>query len=346
MLIELRKGITIDPCTFTAIIGPAQVAKDLITTNSDLQRYLFLYVSGNYSRILTHVSRTSTNFDVRRAFSAHQLFTILNEVSHTVIFIEHDPTLFDGAWDMIAPIAGALNQISHESTVILYSSVADRSFSLLTRKCPGCHLFSSGRPGKGRGGIFPEKSRTTRGTDDTGCGDEISKNRSGKLVSGLFDVDRIEFHRFDAFLGHEPFGERLELAPVPVDEDYFEAPLVGHVGVERCLDNRMELVLNIRDIGEEPALLVIVDHRNNALTHSLHIRHPLVIGNVGTDRVAYSFRTGGIPAVVQDFIKPVEQVFGKGYPYPGKVVVHVSSYPLGEYQNCFLFNIVKKSKNS
>jgi DNA polymerase I len=133
MLIELRKGITIDPCTFTAIIGPAQVAKDLINTNSDLQRYLFLYVSGNYSRILTHVSRTSTNFEVRRAFTAHQFFTILNEVSHTVVFIEHDPTLFDGAWEMIAPIAGALGQISRESTVILYSPVADRSFSLLTR---------------------------------------------------------------------------------------------------------------------------------------------------------------------------------------------------------------------
>ena len=133
MFIELRNGITIDPCSFAAVVGPAQVAKDLINTNRDLQRYLFLYVSGNYSRILTDVSRTSTNFDVRRAFTAHQFFTILNEVSHTVVFIEHDPTLFDGAWDMIAPIAGALCQISRESTVILYSPVADRSFTLLTR---------------------------------------------------------------------------------------------------------------------------------------------------------------------------------------------------------------------
>jgi hypothetical protein len=133
MLIEVKKGTTIEPCTFTAVIGPSQVATDLINTNRDLQRYLFLYVSGNYSRILTHVSRTSTNFDVRRAFTAHQLLTILNEVSHTVVFIEHDPTLFDGAWEIIAPIAGALGQISRESTVILYSPSADRSFSLLTR---------------------------------------------------------------------------------------------------------------------------------------------------------------------------------------------------------------------
>ena len=134
MRIELRKGTTIEPCTFTAVIGPAQVAIDLINTNSDLQRYLFLYVSGNYSRVLTHVGRTSTNFDVRRAFTAHQLFTILNEISHTVVFIEHDPTLFDGAWEMIAPISGVLGQVSRESTVILYSPSADRSFSLLTRE--------------------------------------------------------------------------------------------------------------------------------------------------------------------------------------------------------------------
>lgn len=43
MLIELRKGTTIEPCTFTAIIGPSPVAIDLINTNSDLQRYLFLF---------------------------------------------------------------------------------------------------------------------------------------------------------------------------------------------------------------------------------------------------------------------------------------------------------------
>ena len=157
MRIELRKGITIESCTFTAVIGPEQVAKDLINNNSNLQRYLFLYVSGNYSRILTHVNRTSTNFDIQRAFTAHQLFTILNDMSHTVVFIEHDPTLFDGAWDMIAPIAGALGQISRESTVILFSPVADRSFSLLTRNARHVISFLKDEPARTGAGSVSEK---------------------------------------------------------------------------------------------------------------------------------------------------------------------------------------------
>jgi hypothetical protein len=45
--------------------------------------FLFLYVSGNYSRLLSSINRSSKNFEVRRAFTAHQLFTIL-KVSHTV----------------------------------------------------------------------------------------------------------------------------------------------------------------------------------------------------------------------------------------------------------------------
>ncbi|HUH79394.1 MAG TPA: hypothetical protein VLY83_05800 [Methanoregula sp.] len=133
MRIELSQGATIEPCSFTALIGPAGIATEMINTNSDLQRYLFLFVSGNYSRILTRVGRSSSNFDVRRAFTAHQLFTILQEAAHTVIFIEHDPTLFDGAWEMIAPVAGALGEIGREATVILYSPCADRPFSLLAR---------------------------------------------------------------------------------------------------------------------------------------------------------------------------------------------------------------------
>jgi len=132
MRIELQ-GAAIEPCTFTAVIGPAGIATGMINTQSDLQRYLFLFVSGNFSRILTQVGRSSANFDVRRAFTAHQLLTILQEAAHTVIFIEHDPTLFDGAWNMVAPLAGALGEIGREATVILYAPGADRSFSLLAR---------------------------------------------------------------------------------------------------------------------------------------------------------------------------------------------------------------------
>ena len=141
MLIELPNGTTIEPCTFTALIGPPAMAVAMINNSRDLQRYLFLYISGNFSRILTHVDRNSARFNIRRAFTAHQLVTILNEAEHTILFIEHDPTLFDGAWNMVAPIAGALEQVSREATVILYSPSADRSFSILSRNAQNVVCF-------------------------------------------------------------------------------------------------------------------------------------------------------------------------------------------------------------
>jgi hypothetical protein len=74
------------------------------------------------------------NFEIRRAFTAHQLFTILKEVSHTVLLLEHDPTLFDGADEVMPQIAGMLKDISRESLVILYAPSIDRSFSVLMRQ--------------------------------------------------------------------------------------------------------------------------------------------------------------------------------------------------------------------
>jgi hypothetical protein len=65
-----------------------------LNNNIDLQRFFFLYLSGNYSRLLSSINRSSRIFEVRRVFAAHQLFTILKEVSHTFLLMEHDPTLF------------------------------------------------------------------------------------------------------------------------------------------------------------------------------------------------------------------------------------------------------------
>jgi hypothetical protein len=143
MLIELRKGMTLHPGTFNAVIAPEKVMVAALNNNTDLQRFLFLYVSGNYSRLLSSISRSSKNFEVRRAFTAHQLFTILKEASHTVVLVEHDPTLFDGAEVMIPQIAGMLKEVGRESLVILYSPSNDHTFSLLMRQAD--HLIEIAR---------------------------------------------------------------------------------------------------------------------------------------------------------------------------------------------------------
>jgi hypothetical protein len=144
MLIELRKGMTLHPCTYNAVVAPEKVMIAALNNNIDLQRFLFLYVSGNYSRLLSSINRSSKNFEVRRAFTAHQLFTILKEVSHTVLLLEHDPTLFDGAAEMIPQIAGMLKDIGRESLVIVYTPSIDRSFSVLMRQAD--HIIEIATP--------------------------------------------------------------------------------------------------------------------------------------------------------------------------------------------------------
>ena len=116
------------------MVAPEKVLITAINSNADLQRFLFLYLGGNYSRILSGVNRQSKNFDVRRGFTAHQLLTMLREAAHTVVFIEHDPTLFDQAMNMLEPLAGTLKDLSRDSLVVLYTPVADRTFLALARR--------------------------------------------------------------------------------------------------------------------------------------------------------------------------------------------------------------------
>ena len=89
MLIELRKGMTLHPCTFNAVIAPEKVMISALNNNIDLQRFLFLYVSGNYSLLLSSINRSSKNFEVRRAFTAHQLFT-MRQADHIIEIVPAD----------------------------------------------------------------------------------------------------------------------------------------------------------------------------------------------------------------------------------------------------------------
>ncbi|MDP2796113.1 MAG: hypothetical protein Q8N94_01210 [Methanoregula sp.] len=171
MLIELSKGITLHPGSFTAVIAPEKKILSALNSNADLQRFLFLYVCGNYSRILSGISRTSNNFEVRRPFTADQLLTVIHESSHTIVFVEHDPTLFDGAERLLDPISSALKQAGRDALVILWVPASDRSFAALIRQAdriieiipegpaPDRSGFGSQRSCR-KGGVVPRAQKT------------------------------------------------------------------------------------------------------------------------------------------------------------------------------------------
>jgi hypothetical protein len=134
MQITLRKGITLRQGTFSAVVAPERLIIPALAGNPELERFLFLYVCGNYSRLISHIGRSSSNFEVQRPFTADQLLTVVKEAGHTVIFIEHDATLFESAERLIVPVGSALKEAGREALVILYSPVMDRSFAALSRQ--------------------------------------------------------------------------------------------------------------------------------------------------------------------------------------------------------------------
>lgn len=158
MLIELSKGITLHPGSYTAVIAPEKKILAALNSNADLQRFLFLYVCGNYSRILSGISRTSTHFEVRRPFTADQLLTVIHEAGHTIVFVEHDPTLFEGAERLLGPIASALRQAGREALVILWAPASDRSFAALIRQADRIIEIVPGGPAPDRFGFASQRS--------------------------------------------------------------------------------------------------------------------------------------------------------------------------------------------
>jgi DNA polymerase I len=133
MLIELRKAL--HPGTLNAVIAPGKVMVSALNTNTDLQRFRILFMSGDYTRLLSSINPAYGNFDARRAFTvAHRFFTKLKEADRTVALPEYDSTLFDWVETMLPQIAGMLKEIGCESLMIPYIPSVNRAFSVLMRQ--------------------------------------------------------------------------------------------------------------------------------------------------------------------------------------------------------------------
>lgn len=132
MEIELHPAVSLLQDTFNILVAPPELLVDAINNDPNLQRYKVLFISGNYSRILSHLNRNITEMDVRRAFTSFQLMTILDENHHTFLILEHDPLLYEDAREMVEYIAQHLRQTSREATVLLYAHAMDPHLEKIT----------------------------------------------------------------------------------------------------------------------------------------------------------------------------------------------------------------------
>jgi DNA polymerase I len=148
MEFDLQPGISLQSGTFSAVVAPEELILVLLNGADELQRFMFLFVSGSCSRLLSGIGRTSTRFDIRRAFTSHQLLGILQDAYHTVVFIEHDGTLYDGAPEMLEPVSAAMGELARSALVILYTPRRDAEFDALARRADRFFVFFN--PAAGR----------------------------------------------------------------------------------------------------------------------------------------------------------------------------------------------------
>ena len=125
MEIELCPPVSLLPETFNVLVAPVELMAGAINSHPELQRYKILFISGNYSRILSRLDRKITELEIRRAFTVFQLMAILEENHHSFLIIEHDPMLYEDAKEMVEYVAQALKQTSREATILLYSPALD-----------------------------------------------------------------------------------------------------------------------------------------------------------------------------------------------------------------------------
>lgn len=134
MEFDLHPSVTLRSGTFSAVVAPEEVVLAGLNDNPVLRRFLFLFVSGNYSRVLPGINRRSVSIEVRRAFTAFQFLQILRESYHTIIFVEHDPSLYEGTGeDMASQVGESLRQLGQSALVVLYAESPDPSFNDMAR---------------------------------------------------------------------------------------------------------------------------------------------------------------------------------------------------------------------
>ncbi len=125
MDLELHPTVSLKERSFNVLVAPREHFVAMLNRNLNLQRYKVLFVNGNFSGILSRLHRRFTELEIRRGFTTFQLMTILEEAHHSLIIIEHDPSLYQDSQEMVEYVSKAMREASHEAAVLLYSPGID-----------------------------------------------------------------------------------------------------------------------------------------------------------------------------------------------------------------------------
>ncbi|MBN1168044.1 MAG: hypothetical protein JXA44_13085 [Methanospirillaceae archaeon] len=131
MSVSITPGFTLSEGTFSLFIASGDHLHRALSGILRRQRGRTLYVCGNYPVLLTRFQEYAASFEVRRALTAYQVLTILDEAHHSLLLFEHDPTLYDDITDLPCIIGQKCREYAATTgTVLLFASQPDRPLNL------------------------------------------------------------------------------------------------------------------------------------------------------------------------------------------------------------------------
>ena len=112
--------------SFSIIVAPSGILLEALNTQLRNNPIHTLYLCGNYPDILPKLFVDHRRILVRRALTAYQILTILEEAHESLILFEHDRTLFDDN-PVLIPVLGEICRKKAEQslTIILFSTRFD-----------------------------------------------------------------------------------------------------------------------------------------------------------------------------------------------------------------------------
>jgi hypothetical protein len=98
---KLHPTVSLKDRSFNVLVASREHFIAMLSRNLNLKRYKVLFVTGNYSGILSRLHRRFTELEIKRGFTTFQLMPILEEACHSLIIVEHDPLLYEDSAEMV-----------------------------------------------------------------------------------------------------------------------------------------------------------------------------------------------------------------------------------------------------
>ncbi|HVP94150.1 MAG TPA: hypothetical protein VMS89_03145 [Methanoregulaceae archaeon] len=139
MEFELAPMVSVQTGTFAAVIAPEELMLPALT-NPVTRKYLLLYLAGRRSGILPALTVRPETMDVVRLVSPGALTAAVRKARHTIIFVEHDPSLYNCP-DDVMPVARSLKAAAGEALVLLYTPKNDTLFDCFLQAADQVYFF-------------------------------------------------------------------------------------------------------------------------------------------------------------------------------------------------------------